>query len=285
MIGRILVGLGGLQSHDACYTESATQTALDLAHRYNASLTGVTCVNVGQLHHVGPVPIGGADAARELREHRVHESRDRVEAAVAHFEDLCDQVGVAARVLREERDEPFDYLISQARYHDLTVIGLRGLFEYGVLGEAEYDPATTLVRLIRGGVRPILASGPEPHPINRVLIAYSGSNESAKTMRRFVQMRLWPDATIRILTCGSDHERRQRHLLHAATYCEDHGIEVERDYEPIDPREGVLKVAHEWDADLIVMGNSHRTLLSRRMLGDTMLETIRHSDLPLFLSQ
>ncbi|MEO1498537.1 MAG: universal stress protein [Planctomycetota bacterium] len=285
MIGRILVGLGGLESHDAGYTESATQTAIDLAHRYSASLTGVTVVNVAQLNQVGPVPIGGASAARELREHRVHESRDRVEAAVAHFEDLCDGAGIAQRVLREEREEPFDYLISQARYHDLTVIGLRGLFEYGVLGEAEYHAATTLVRLIRGGVRPILATGPNPKPINRVLIAYSGSNESAKTMRRFVQMRLWPGAAIRILTCGDDHERRQRHLRHAATYCEDHGLEVECDYEPTDPREGVLKAAHDWNADLIVMGNSHRTLLSRRVLGDTMLETIKNSDLPLFLSQ
>lgn len=285
MIGRILVGLGGLQSHDACYTHSATTTAIDIAHRYAASITGVTVLNVAQLHHVGPMPIGGGGAARELRLHRVAESRDRVEAAVAHFEDLCDQAGVVTTVLREERDEPFDYLISQARYHDLTVIGLRGLFEYGVLGEAEYDPATTLVRLIRGGVRPILATGPEPHAINRVLIAYSGSNESAKTMRRFIQMRLWPDATIRILTCGSDHERRQRHLEHAATYCEDHGIDVERHYEPGNPREAVLQVAHEWNADLIVMGNSHRTLLSRRVLGDTMLETIKNSDLPLFLSQ
>ena len=285
MIGRILVGLGGLESHDAGYSESASQTALVLAHRFNASLTVVTVVYVAQLNQVGPVPIGGASAARELREHRVHESRDRVEAAVAHFEDLCDSAGIAQRVLREEREEPFDYLISQARYHDLTVIGLRGLFEYGVLGEAEYHAATTLVRLIRGGVRPILATGPNQKPINRVLIAYSGSNESAKTMRRFVQMRLWPGAAIRILTCGDDHERRQRQLRHAATYCEDHGLEVECDYEPTDPREGVLKAAHDWNADLIVMGNSHRTLLSRRVLGDTMLETIKNSDLPLFLSQ
>lgn len=285
MIRSILVGLGGRGTPGSCYTESATRTAVDLALRHEATLTGVTVVNTTQLSRVGAVPLGAGAAAAGLREHRVEETRDRVAAAVVEFENACDNVGLLHKVLREERSEPFDYLISQARYHDLTVIGLRGLFEYGVYGEAHYDPADMLVRLVQGGVRPIIASGPLYKPVERVLVAYSGSAQSAKAMRRFVQMRLWPDATVRIVAFGDDHERRQRHLTHAAGYFEAHGVEVERDYRTGDPRRGVIDAAHEWGADLIVMGNSHRTLLARKMLGDTVLETIRHSDVPLFLAQ
>lgn len=285
MIGRILVGLGGLDTNNAGYTESATRLAIDLAKRHNAALTGVTVVNRQHLQKVGPVPLGAGAAAAELREHRLAESRDHIEAAVVHFCERCDAAGVTTRVLREERGEPFDYLISEARYHDLTVLGLRGLFEYGVHGEAHYDPVTSLVRLVEGGVRPLVASGPQPRVVEKVFVAYSGSNESAKSMRRFVQLRLWPDARIRVATFDADHNRGQRRLLHAANYFADHGIEVERDYRAVDPSVGVLDAAHEWGADLVVMGNSNRTLLSRRVLGDTMLSTVRDSDLPVFLAQ
>lgn len=285
MMRSLLVGLGGRGTEGACYTEAATRLATDLAIRHEASLTGVTVFDPAKLNNVGPVPIGAGAVATDLRAQRTTEMRARITNSVIHFKDACVAAGLTYQVMREERQQPFDYLTSQARYHDLTVIGLRGLFEYGVEGEAHYDAADTLVRLISGGVRPILAAGPEVRPIERVLIAYSGSPQSAKTMRRFVQMRLWPDAKLRIVAFGDDHERRQRHLLHAANYCEAHGIEAERDYRPSNPKGGVLEAAHEWGADLIVMGNSHRTLLSRKVLGDTMLQTIRESDLPLFLSQ
>ncbi|TWT98197.1 Universal stress protein family protein [Botrimarina colliarenosi] len=285
MVRSILVGLGGRGVPGSCYTESATAMAVDLAQRHKASLTGVTVANLTQLARIGPVPIGAGALAADWRDQRVAEMRDHVAAAIVEFERACGSVQLPHKVLREERQEPFDYLISQARYHDLTVIGLRGLFEYGVNGEAHYDPADTLVRLVSGGVRPIIASGPEARPVTRVMVAYSGSPQSAKTMRRFVQMQLWPRAAVRVVAFGDDHERRQRHLVHAAAYFEAHGVEAERDYRPTDPRRGVLEAAHEWGADLIVMGNSHRTLLARKVLGDTLLETIRHSDVPLFLAQ
>ncbi|TWU00284.1 Universal stress protein family protein [Botrimarina colliarenosi] len=285
MIGSVLVGLGGRGVPGTCFTESATRVAIDIATRHDASLTGVTVANFAQLERLGSAPIGAGGARAGMLEHRVAETRDRVAAAIVHFEDTCKAAGRPHQVKTEERSEAFDYLVSQARYHDLTVIGLRGLFEYGVHGEANYDPADTLVRLIAGGVRPIIATGPTERTIQRALIAYSGSAQSAKAMRRFVQMNLWPDALVRIVAFGDDHERRQRHLLDAANYFKEHGIDVERDYRPGDPKGGVLGVAAEWGADLIVMGNSHRTLFSRKVLGDTMLETIRHSDLPLFLAQ
>lgn len=285
MLRSILVGLGGREVEGACYTRAATELALDLGKRNGATLTGVTIFDPAKLKQVGPVPIGASSAVADLRSHRMEQMRERIEGAVAEFQRSCVLAGLTHRVIREERAKPFDYLISQARYHDLTVLGLRGLFEYGVYGEADYDSADKFMQLISGGVRPILAAGPHVTPIDRVLVAYSGSPQSAKTMRRFVQMNLWPNAKIRIVAFGIDHERRQRHLLHASNYCEAHGIDVERDYRTGDPRSGVLEVASEWGADLIVMGNSHRTLISRKVLGDTMLETIRRSEIPIFLAQ
>ncbi len=53
MIGRILVALGGTD-----YTLVAIETAIDLAKRHGAELTGVTVMNVEKLRQIGPVPAG-----------------------------------------------------------------------------------------------------------------------------------------------------------------------------------------------------------------------------------
>lgn len=280
MISKILVGLGANP-----YADGPTHAAIDLARRFDAQLTGVTVANFNHLENVGPVPIGAGAVASELRSHRLHTARTRIDAAVANFTAACERACVDSHVLSEERSEPFDYLISQARYHDLAVMGLHGLFEYGIEGERTYDQAESLMHLVRGGVRPLLAVGEEHREVRRVLIAYSGSIGSAKTMKRFVQMALWPEARVRVVSFGEDLELCEQHLYHAAQYCRSHRLEVETSLERGDPRYGVLEAADEWEADLIVMGNCERTLLARRVLGDTLLETVRHTDLPLFLAQ
>ena len=47
----------------------------------------------------------------------------------------------------------------------------------------------------------------------------------------------------------------------------------------------LLDVASRQQADLIIMGNSVRSVLMRNILGDTVLATLRHTPIPLFLAQ
>ena len=49
--------------------------------------------------------------------------------------------------------------------------------------------------------------------------------------------------------------------------------------------ENILAAARAFDADIIVMGNGMRRLLIRKVLGDTVLNTIQKADRPLFLAQ
>jgi nucleotide-binding universal stress UspA family protein len=50
-------------------------------------------------------------------------------------------------------------------------------------------------------------------------------------------------------------------------------------------KDGLIEYAQKYDFDLIVMGNSIRSLLFRNILGDTALNTIQRADRPLFLAQ
>jgi len=247
-------------------------------------LTAVTVADVRRLRRVGPVAIGGGGAARDLREHRLHVTRERVEEVIGEFERACTAAGLEHCARREEGD-PFQQVLSCARYHDLMICGLQGIFEYGTLGDAEYRPSDVLTRLISGGVRPLIADSDEYRPIRRVLMAYSGSVASAKTMKRFVQLRLWPDAATRIVTYHASRQEGERLGAEAAEYCRVHGLEPDVRCGSGKPSKGLLHEAADWQADMIVLGVSARSLLSRRVFGETALHVIRKADRALFLGQ
>lgn len=275
MIKRILVGLGSLD-----YARSATAKAIELAIANDAELTGVTLFDVDRLDDTGSAPIGASQFAKELRESRLDSVSAIIRAAAKEFTTACEKAGVRHR-LQHETGDPLESLVSLTRYHDLVVCGLQSLFEHGVVDE----PPNELAMLVQEGVRPILAVSEKDRPIKKVLIAYSGSMESAKTMRRFVQLQLWPEAKLRIVSFHESSEAGESRLEKAAEYCRAHGLNPETECVQEPPLEHLLPYADDWKADLIVLGNSAKSMLLRRILGETALHVMRNAELPLFLAQ
>jgi nucleotide-binding universal stress UspA family protein len=204
-----------------------------------------------------------------------------VDEFIGRFESACSKENVPYRILREEGDA-FKQMVSHSRFHDLTIFGLRSVFEYFF---EDVDSGQLLCRLVCGGVRPMLAESTEYHEIRRVLVAYSGSIGSAKTLKQFVQMRLWPDASVRIVGFGGRDGHDPCRLENAVEYCRAHGLETDFEHPPGSARECLLPYAEQWEADLIVMGNSARSFLLRQLFGEVALHTIQHASRPLFLSQ
>jgi nucleotide-binding universal stress UspA family protein len=277
MIKKIIVGLGGTP-----YTSVAIERAIQLAKHCDAEITGVTVVNFERIARVGLVPKGVLHAAREAAKERVRVTRESIEEAISKFESACAAEGLKCNVKQEERGDPFGLMISLARYHDLMVFGLRSMFEYDISVE---EPRDALARLISAGVRPIIAVSSQFRPIQKAMIAYSGSMESAKTMKRFVQLRLWDNVKLKIVTFQSTEEKARKLLYDASEYCRAHGFHVETESNPGSPKDFILPMAVQWQADMIVMGNSSRNLLVKQLLGETALHIIRNADRPLFLSQ
>jgi nucleotide-binding universal stress UspA family protein len=174
MLKRILVALSGTP-----FTPVAVRQAVQLARQHGASITGVTVVDIERLSDVGPVPLGGGSAAHELTEHRVSVTQDRVEKEIAEFERAYRHASIPY-VVDRERGDAFELLLAPWRYHDLIVIGLSGLFEYGVV----HNPDDLIIQLVYRGAGPILAVTSEYHEVNRVLVAYSGSRQSAMDVPR-----------------------------------------------------------------------------------------------------
>ena len=278
MIKKILLGLGGTP-----YTSVAIQRAVGLAKRFEAEITGVTVLDLDRLRRAG---LAQGKAVPDAM-NRVNLVRDRFEEAISAFESTCAAEGIRYQVKQEEKETSFDLMISLARYHDLMIFGLRSIFQYNISIHdlSIEEPKDTLARLIAAGVRPIIAVSDTFRPIQKVLIAYSGSMESAKAMKRFVQLRLWPDAKLKIVTFQRSEDKAQQLLYDASEYCRAHGFSVQTESNPGSPKDFLLPFAVYWQADMIVLGNSARNLLVKRLLGETALHIIRNADRPLFLCQ
>jgi nucleotide-binding universal stress UspA family protein len=233
MIKRILVGLRGTP-----YTPFAIARSIELAQQHGAELTGVTVVDVGRLSRIGPVPLVASASARELREFRLQVAQEHVEEATEQFVSACGKAGTRYDV-RQEEGNPFDLMASYSRYHDLMIFGLKSLFEYDVV----HDPHDVVVRLVAQGVRPLLAVSAEARPIRRVLIAYSGSMESAKTMKWLVQLGLWPRAQLRIVKFEHQVDEAEQLVGDSADYLRKHGFEPEEAYVAGSPKHRLLSPA------------------------------------------
>jgi len=280
MVTSVLAGLAGTECADA-----VVETAVNLATTHHAPITAITAVNIQALRNVGPVPPGGGQAAKELRDYRVKLTQESIEEAISRFEARCKEAGVTYQVMREQRESPYDFLASQSRYHDITVLSLRSIFEYDIRMPHEADASVTLAKLISAGVRPILAVPPEYRDVKRVFVAYSGSMESAATLRRFMQLRPYDNVQVCIATFDMDEQRARRLLSHAAEYCGRHAVDAQTVYVPEIARDHLLAEAMQRESDLIVLGNSAKNLTLRRVFGETALRTIREAEVPLFLSQ
>lgn len=274
MIARILVGLGGTP-----FTPTAIRYAVELAKVHQAELLGMTVIDRRRLGALTRASGAAKDAVQELK--RLDETEKQQEQSIEDFESACANAGLRHTVARESGD-PFEKMISQSRYYDLMIFGLRSLFDYDVAGTASTD---VLSRLVSRGVRPILAVSQEYRPIRRVLLAYSGSMESAKAIRRFMHMQLWPDLSVKVVTFEHTPQIASELLTDVAGYCNAYGYDIEVEHVAGSAQESLLQHATDWNADAIVVGNSVKRLWRKKLLGETAMHVIRNATIPLTMSQ
>jgi len=273
MIKRILVALSGTPC-----TPSAIAHGVELAKEHNAELSGVTVIDPDRLQDVGPIPIGGAAAAHELAEHRMHLAEEHIEEAIEQFEKTCGDAGVTNRVLRESGDSA-ERLLADWRYHDLTIIGLRGLFEYGVL----HDHGHLALDVIGAGLRPLLAVSEEFRTINSAMVAYEGSPLSARAMKAYCMLGIWKPMPTTVACFKGQGGDPEELLSDAAAYLESHTFPTTQKRVEEKPRTAILKTMESCNSDLLVMGAAKRTRLGRKLLGDTARFALENSTRPIFL--
>lgn len=272
MIKRILVVLGGSR-----FMESVIETAIELAERHGATLTGCAVVDSALVDPGEAVPVGAGGVAREAREERMGIARTGALEATHRFAEACEARGVAHTTEVLEGDA-VERLREAWRFQDVGLIGIREIFSYGAV---DHDP-DVVVRLINHGVRPLIAIDSRSTRMERVLVAFNGSLESCKALKQWTMVHAGPGVSVRVVTCGE--ECPEADLLEAAAYVRDHGVErVETARLEGGPETALLEDGEAWGADLLVCGSTGRNWLSRMVIGDTARSLVENSSLPLFL--
>ncbi len=269
MIKRILVPIPG-----ASLGASAVDQIVWLATAHRARVTALVAVDE-TLKDRTPALVAVTDMVS--RGIRLCGFQDQAKRAVAELTEACQTRDISIEV--DQRDaELVDAACAAWRYHDLLVFPRHGAFHADVCP----DPEAALVRMIVGRIGPIVSTAATPRPVRRVIVAYSGSHASAKSMKRFVQMNLCPGASVRIVTVGEDGFDGQRLLDDAADYCRAWGVDADTVLLDGPPATALLQHAREFD--LIVVGDSARSLLTRKVFGDVMLQVLRQPDQAVFFA-
>lgn len=274
MIKRILLAVGAMP-----FSQASVDHALALAVQHQAQVTAVPLLDSDWWKASFRSSFSAGAAFDEAQRQPWLIARQRAKEVEALVARECADAGVPCEISLPQGD-PMEWLIDLWRYHDLAIFGLRGLYDVGVVPEPEY----AIAELIGRGIRPILAVTRNYRPVKRVLVAYSGSIESAKAMKRFVQMHLWQEPRVEVACFDDDADKAQKLLADASEYFHAHGLKPTMRHIDGSPATHLLPYATKIEADMIVVGSSYRHVLLAGVLGDTMLEICRHSTIPLFLS-
>jgi nucleotide-binding universal stress UspA family protein len=270
-VKRILVGLDG-----SSWSSAAVAEASDMAKRTGAVLTGVAIIDHRGIEEaVGPAPLG-ADYFARLREERLTgEARAHVSRLVVEFRDACERSGVLHFEIQEE-GVPFERLVHDSLGQDLLVLGLRTYFHF----PPSDKPSPTLEKVLRHGVRPVLAVRQQPGPIRRVAVALDASAPAARTLQLFTLLNPWELETVRLLHAGGDRRQAGDILRAAAGYLQAHGVRSEPVHLEGAAREAIPDYISSQDLDLVVMGAYGKTRVGGLLFGSltkTLLEQPRAS--------
>lgn len=282
MIKRILVALDTDKD-----TPVATRYALRLAARYNASITGMAVVDSEHIYtNVGYAGGAGMYYADRMREYLSEDTRREAQALIQTFSGMAEKSNTTHFEVIEE-GVPYEYIVDEMKYHDLLVIGRESHFFYN-RPEQKTD---TVEQVIKRGISSTLVVLDEYHDVEKVLIAFDGSDAAARTLQHFVHLQPYgKDVEIDLVHVPSskdlaDEEESEWLLSRADHFLRDHGFSYTSKtiLEHGDPARRILERLEVAPADLLLFGAHSVSAIKRLTLGSTAHALIKESSIPLFL--
>jgi len=215
---------------------------------------------------------------------RVENGFHDAEESLEMLRDVFAGEGIAFSA-HEAIGEQDQRLTDAWRFQDLAVLPSQvwqpGLNE---LGDEE-----SLLHFVAMGLRPLLVvpQGVEGLP-KKALVALSGSLDSAKAFKQFVQMRPFGDIPVHIVTVGKPKsgDTPAGLLASAVDYASAHGLEASSEALPQSDQRIDTLIAHaeEVGADCFVIGSSYRHFMLFTRFGSHATGLLRDARHPVFLS-
>ncbi len=283
MIKNILVALDPDED-----TSVATRYAAELARRFDAVVSGLAIIDTKKIAaEVGPGgAVGALYYADVTRQRKTDEARDTARGLLQAFDALLDEAAVRHGE-RVEEGVPVKEVIKAMKYHDLLVIGSTSHFYY----THPEQKTNTLSKIVKKAVAPTLVVDAIYREIKQILVAYDGSDASARTLQRFAQLQPFgTDVAVELVHVRKSDNKQDRAasallLSRGGAFLRDHGFAqvVETSRNGGKPDHRLLEHVRHIEADLVVAGAHSVSAMRRLAFGSTTHTLLSECPVPFFL--
>ena len=264
--------------------------AAQLALAYDAHLVGVATTGVSRYVYQE----GGASLARTLLAPYMDQLFARAEQALDRFERIARTAGVPSFEKRLLDDEAGAALVLAARYADLAVLG-------------QHDPAAPgappggdlAAWVLLACARPLLVVPYTPREFaigRRILVGWNGSPQAVRALDAALPFLRRADSVI-VASFGRATESAAESAAELAAesaadsawlppYLKRQGVDADivHGAAGLDVGEGLLSMAAERGADMLVMGGYGHTRVRELLLGGATRTVLRAMTVPVLLA-
>ena len=278
MIRRILISLADDET-----SQAAARVTLDLARRFQAGVTSLATVDVGAISSAALAPsIGATYFAHDLVLQMDERLREAARSRTEEFDQSAREAHVEA-FGKVGDGVPWQCIEAESRFHDLLVVGRAARFTG--TGKEGKGPGRTLRKLLDHAACPLLCVSHAPLELRRVVVGLDGRASSARAFREFLGSGLASGAEVTLFHCDEGGEHPESDFLDSARrYLEAHEIEAS-----VERRQGIAleqlpRTIEARQADLVVLGPHGKGRLAEWALGNTTIEMLNRTEVPLFIS-
>jgi nucleotide-binding universal stress UspA family protein len=258
---------------------AAQNLAVKIAKEKKAQITGIGVLDITWIVEPLPEPFVGTAysvyGAEEIEvEHR------HVSEALKKFAKKCSDAEVAFRYV-EEKGSPARIIEDLSHRHDLIVIGQTTEFHF----ELEKANDLTVKQVARDNPRPLLVVPEHASKGDRILVAYDGSLQAARSLHMFLLLGLGLGKAVDIVTIHKKVEKATEIAQAAYDICLKHGLKstVHAIDDGRSPAEIILEKIDEFKSGTIVMGAFSHPTIREVLFGSSTLDLIERCPIPLFI--
>ncbi len=276
MIKQILVPTDG-----STYASIGVAYCVELAKRHSASLVGLHVVDIKLLEGPFLRDISASLGTAPYVNYQNNISlllEERGKAALGSFAERCEKEGVAFES-QQVVGSVTHSIVEHSKLADLLVMGRGG--EHGEWLNGLMGSTTEAV--VRHAQCPVLVTEREEAGLQRILVAYDGSDHSRSALQFATNMAEAWGVPFEVLMVGKEGSAAV--AKEAKSYLEAHELEIEYTLLEGDPREVILDYAKEREADLIVMGAYGHSRVRELLLGSTTHYVLNHAPCPVLLAR
>jgi nucleotide-binding universal stress UspA family protein len=279
MIKSILLAVDG-----SAFTEPVLQYGIALSQKFQALLRVLTVIDIRIFEWAvaigveGFAPIIPSSGYQEESQKLLDQKAEEV---LKKIENILKQKKVEF-VLEKESGNPVDMICDKARLADMVMVGARGEFAKW----SDKMLGATLEALTRLCIKPIFISPKEYQDIQKIMVAYDGSENASKglALAAFFASRL--DLPLLLLNVNDSNQAGKQILQEAKEYLAPYKLsQLEEEVVTGDAAEKIIEMSKARKVDLIIMGSYGHSRIREAILGSTTVQAMRNATVPVLMAR